>query len=109
MDILIPLGRGSSWQNNELRYALRSVEKHLSGYDNIFIVGEKPDWIQNITHIPFEDKPGYGNRDRNIFNKILAGIKDERLSYEFMFMSDDHFFTADFSATRFPYYYRCNL
>ena len=73
-DILIPLGTGSRHDNLELRYCLRSIEKHLKGVGNIFIVGEKPEWIKNVIHIPFKDNPNNWNRARNIYDKILAGI-----------------------------------
>ena len=57
MDIVIPLGTGSRWQNNELRFALRSIEKYLTGYDKIFIIGECPSYLQNIIHIPCPPSP----------------------------------------------------
>ena len=73
-DILIPLGTGSRHDNLELRYCLRSIEKHLKGVGNIFLVGEKPDWVQNVIHIPAKDNPNNWNRARNIYDKIMAGI-----------------------------------
>lgn len=73
-DILIPLGTGSRHQDFELRMCLRSIEKHLTGYGNIFIVGDKPDWIQNVIHIPAKDNPNNWNRARNIYDKIMTGI-----------------------------------
>lgn len=104
IDILIPLGLGSNWGNNELRYSLRSVEKHLSGVGNVFIIGEKPEWITNIIHIPHSDIPQGSMRDYNIFLKIMAGIRDERLSDRFLYMSDDHYLRHSFDASAFPYY-----
>ena len=73
-DILIPLGTGSRHQDFELRMCLRSIEKHLKGVGNIFIVGEKPNWVHNVIHIPFKDNPNNWNRARNIYDKIMAGI-----------------------------------
>lgn len=37
MDILYVIGRGSKWENNELRYSLRSLEKNGINVGNIFI------------------------------------------------------------------------
>lgn len=109
MDILIPLGFGSRWQNNELRFCLRSIEKHLKGYDKVFIIGEKPEWISHIIHIPCDDNPNGNKIAHNIFRKIIAGCNDERLSDDFIFFSDDHYLLTDFEASEFPYYHRGNI
>lgn len=103
--IIIPLGNGSRWNNTELRYCLRSITKHLTGYGDIFIVGEKPEWLRNVVHIPC---PDYGDKtyhkERNIYEKIMAACKDERVTDDFLFMNDDHFLLQDFEAGKFPYY-----
>lgn len=103
--IVIPLGVGSRWNNTELRYALRSVEKHLIGYGEVFIVGEKPDWLRNVVHIPCRD---YGDKtydkERNIDCKIIAACADDRVTDNFLFMNDDHFLLQDYQAGDFPYY-----
>lgn len=104
MDVVYPLGKGSLWGNNkELRYSLRSVAKYLKGYDKIFIIGECPDWAQNVIHIPCEDKNGV-NKDKNIFDKIMVACQDERLSDDFFFMNDDVFLLKPIDAATFPYY-----
>lgn len=120
-DILIPLGQGSRHDNLELRYCLRSVEKHLKNVGNIFIVGEKPEWLTNVVHIPARDNPNNWERAHNIYKKIMAGINyevvhsvsfgefrdpDEMLSENFLFMNDDHSLLTDFDAGEFPYYHR---
>ena len=103
--IIIPLGTGSRNNDLELRYALRSVEKHLTGYGDVFIVGEKPDWLRNITHIPC---PDYGDKtydkERNIYTKIMAACTDDRVTEDFLFMNDDHYLLQDYEAGQFPYY-----
>lgn len=74
-DILIPLmHNGSKYDNLELRYCLRSIEKHLKDYGNIFIIGEKPEWIKNVIHIPYVDSINNWQRSWNIYRKIMAGI-----------------------------------
>ena len=109
--IVIPLaghGHGSRWGDKELRYALRSVEKHLSGYGEVFIIGYCPPWLQNVVHIPATDGDKTYEHERNIFNKIMLACKDERVSDTFLFMNDDHFLLQDFSfngITPFPFYY----
>ena len=62
MDIVIPLGTESRWHDNELRFTLRSIEKHLTGYRNVIIVGWCPPWVQNVVHIKKEDWAGKKNQ-----------------------------------------------
>jgi hypothetical protein len=104
--IVIPLGYGSRWNNLELRYCLRSIEKYLIGYGDVFIVGEKPGWVKNVEHIPC---PDYGtqtyDKERNIFNKVIAACVDKRVSDDFLFMNDDHYLREKYEARVFPYYY----
>jgi hypothetical protein len=52
--IVIPLHhKGGKFKNNtELRYTLRSLEKHLTEPFEVVIVGKVlPDWVQNVRHI----------------------------------------------------------
>jgi hypothetical protein len=102
MDIVIPLGLGSIWNNNELRYCLRSVEKHLSGFDNIYIVGERPGWLKNVIHIPIEDVGPSG--PARIMRKIMAACNEPNLSREFLFLNDDFFFIGN-TDVNFSWYY----
>lgn len=107
--IVIPLGTGSRWNNTELRFALRSVEKHLTGYGDIFIIGEKPEWLQNVIHIPATDIEQTWAKERNIFNKIMLACDDPRVSDDFLFMNDDHFLLRDYVAGEFPFYWDGSL
>lgn len=105
-DILIPLGTGSKFDNIELRFCLRSVEKHLIGVGQIVIVGETLPWLRNIIHISGPEKPGVHFRSENIYRKIIAGCSLRELSDNFLFMNDDHFLLKDFEVSQFPYLHR---
>lgn len=104
-DIVIPLGIRSTQQNQELRYALRSIEKHLTGVGNVFIIGEHPDWLTNVIHIPYTEDPRNRYRDRNIALKMAEACKDSRVSDNFLMVHDDHFLLSDYEASAFPYYH----
>lgn len=106
-DIVIPLGTGSKLKNFELRMCLRSIEKNITGYRNIFIVGECPEFLQNITHIPVTDL--YKESDRNIEHKIMVACNHPDLSETFLFGNDDHFILKPFQADKFPFYYSGDL
>lgn len=107
MDIVYPLGNGSRWQNRELFYSILSVIKHLKGFNNIYIIGAKPDWslfpapIANakIIHIPHKD---IYTKDTNICYKILRACEIKELSNDFVFMNDDVFFCNDIHVNDIP-------
>jgi hypothetical protein len=104
-DICIPLNNRSTQCNLELRYCLRSIQEHLKGVSNVFLIGHKPDWVQNVIRMPAEEDPRNRFRDRNIMNKMLIACKDERVSKDFLMVHDDHFLLADYEAGAFPYYH----
>lgn len=125
-DCLIPLGTGSRNDNLELKYCLRSIEKHLKGAGNVFLVGECPEFVNksSLIHIPFEESSDNKHRAHNIYSKIMAGINYVNVKYgfvtieeeilflvkqisdNFLFMNDDHFLLTDYQASEFPYYRR---
>lgn len=103
IDIVIPLGSGSIWQNNELRYALRSIEIHVKNFRNIFIIGDLPEWAQNIIHIPYTET---GHASQNIMEKIKLAAQHQDITTEFLFSNDDIFFTSPIEAQLYPYFHR---
>lgn len=88
MDIVIPLGTGSK-DNLELQYALLSIEKYLSGRGKIFIIGEKPKFLNGFIHIPAHDTKG--RKQYSLMNKLCVAAEDERISEDFIYYHDDHF------------------
>lgn len=104
VDVVYILGKGSKWRDNEIRYSIRSLVKHLKGFDKIFIAGECPSFLQNVIHIPVQDVPG--RKQYSIFLKELAAAKDERVSEEYLAIHDDHFFCADMNLNEWGDNYR---
>ncbi len=102
IDVVYVLGKGSIWNDNELRCSLRSIEKYLKNYARVWIVGECPEWVQNVTHVPCEDVGVWS--DRNIMEKILRACSEPEISEEFLFFNDDHFLLAEFDAFTFPFF-----
>lgn len=101
-DIVIPLkDQPSRWQDNELRYALRSIEKYLTGHGNIYIIGKKRTWLNNVTFIECKDEGAKADR---IFNKILKAAKDERVSDPFLYMNDDHYLLKPLDIKEIKYW-----
>jgi hypothetical protein len=105
IDVVIPLGKQSPFDNVELRYTLRGIEKYLRNYRNIVIVGDKPKWLTNVIHIPAAD-PSF--KDKNIMNKVKLACATD-ITEEFLFMNDDHFLKSTIEANNYPYYFDGNL
>lgn len=86
MVAVIPLLNRSRNNYIELRYALRSFEKHL-GVNSCILVGGLPEWY-NGDRIPYPDANSMLTKERNIFDKLKAGAE---LVKEFLFANDDHY------------------
>lgn len=100
MDALYVIGNSSQYNNLELRLSLRSLEKNAKGLESVFIVGEKPDWIKNVVHLPVDD---VYTRENNVFRKILTACKSD-ISENFLFMNDDFFMMKSFIMDDYPYF-----
>lgn len=104
-DIVIPLGPTMD-NHEELRYALRSIEKNVKNYRDIWIIGELPEWITNVKNIPHSDDWHPKWKERNIWKKICAACINREVSDDFTFFNDDHFILSEIDATDYPYYYK---
>jgi len=110
IDLVYVIGTGSRWRNNELRFSLRSITKNLSKVGKVFIVGERPDYLKNIIHIPVSDifDPAV-NADGNIITKVLAACEDKRLSETFLFINDDHLVIKPLNIADVPPFHKGSL
>ena len=82
---------GQSKNNDwELRYSLRSVAANLLDIGSVYLIGPKPDFVQKVFHIPFDDEPT-ANKDRNLIQKLVYLSGERQLTEAFVIMSDDHF------------------
>lgn len=97
-DIVIPLGCGSGFDNEELKFALRSTEKFVRDLGTVWILSTcAPDWLQNVRLLPVPD-PHTRNKDANLFDKLLFASRMQEVSDRFVFLSDDQVFLAPFEA-----------
>ena len=87
IDVVYKLGSGSKFNNEELRYSLRSLS-NFKDLGKIYIVGFRPTWIQNIIHIEALD-PFLTNKDCNLINKLILASQDKQITEEFLNFSDD--------------------
>jgi hypothetical protein len=107
-DIVYPVGIGSVWNNREIKYSLRSIERHLSGLGKVFLVGECPSFLTNVIHIPHKDSKNQVG-DINILHKLKRACEHPDISDQFLCVHDDHYMLQDFEAENFPYFYSGTL
>ena len=88
IDILYIKGAKSPNNDDELRYSLRSL-KFVRDKGRVFITGNRPDFVQNIIHIPCDD---IGCRMINHWWKVTQTILQTDISDDFVLMYDDIFF-----------------
>lgn len=105
MDALYILGRGSKHDNLELRLSLRTLDANGKDIDKVFIVGNKPEWVKDVIHIPAEDTY---QRMQNHASKVIKAIKNG-ISDDFLLMNDDFFMLKTFDAETYPYYVKGEL
>lgn len=105
MDILYYIGNGSIYNNDELRYSLRSIEKYCKDVDRVFIVGNKPEFLKDVEYIWVEDKYKWHT---NACLKTKAAI-EAGISEDFLLMNDDFFMLKPFEAKKYPHYHKGDI
>lgn len=89
--IIIPLGNGSKYGNDELKLALRSIEKNAVGVGDVYLITTScPEWIDRtrLNVVPIPDI--YSDcKDANLFNKVHETLKRYDIG-TFVFMADDN-------------------
>jgi hypothetical protein len=93
LDVLIPLGSGSKWQNNELRYCLRSIEKFASSFDRIFVIGDDPGFLSDQVQFRKVAEPPI-NKQARIANKIFWAFQQTDISNDAALFNDDYVLSA---------------
>lgn len=110
IDIVYPLSEGlSHFRNEEIRYSLRSVEKYVKNYRNIYIIGDKPKYLNDkIIHIPFKENPNFC-KERRIMEKFYFATTIQEISDNFLMFNDDYFFREPVNTVSIKSYYKGKL
>lgn len=107
--VIIPYKGNIKTKDTELIYAIRGFQKHLKGIGDIYIIGNRLSSLQGLKYIQCRDDQGSKWKERNIYRKILAACKDERVSEDFIFANDDHMITKDYEVAKLPFYHKNTL
>lgn len=104
MDILYIKGDRSRNKDIEMRYSLRSLS-YVEDLDRVFVVGNLPDFVENVTYIPAKD---IGCKMINHWWKVTEALKSD-ISDNFILMYDDIFFLQPTKLENYPFYNRGDL
>jgi hypothetical protein len=97
IDVFYPyFQREAIWE--ELRYSLRSVERHLKADVRVWIVGDLPDWIDTsiVRHIHHKRSEGMSqNATFDAITKLMLFIDHPETTSHFIRMYDDIYLIGD--------------
>ena len=86
MDIVYLVKNNEENDSRDLRYSLRSLQNLPE--TRVFLVGEKPEWAQNVIHIPVAQTK---TKKENVAMNLSAAIHSAEISENFILMNDDFF------------------
>lgn len=88
-----------SGENEELRYSLRSIERHANGlFGDIYVVGTGlPSWLTGVNVVPVADVGGIDARYKhaNMRRKVRAAC--DVVPNHFLLLNDDYFLVKPIS------------
>ena len=106
MDALYLL-RHSPHEDLEIRYSLRSLERHASFVGKVWIFGDRPNFltddtsmVEHVPHTALAKVIGATVPVRNIFLLLYLATLIPGIAAEFLRFSDDYILLADLSAER---------
>ena len=106
VDIIIPLGNGSQFDNFELKILLRSIDRHCSDVGRVIIATDcAPSWLDKsaVTIVEAHDNDR-GCKDVNLIDKTIAAIAQCGVE-RFCWCADDNVFLQDCELKHIPLLY----
>lgn len=101
--IIIPLGCGSTYHNDELRLLLRSIERNALDLGEVYLVTDCcPEWVDRkaLAVVPMSDKFS-GNKDACLHRKTLACIQAFGIG-RFCWCADDNLLCKPMNLAGIP-------
>lgn len=103
-DVVYVLNGNSKYNNDEIRYSIRSLRKHGKNLGRFCVMGKCPDFLNVWKHIPFDNLVNWC-KDVNIAAGILLACQDPEISDPFIFLADDNYMLWNFDADRLWAFY----
>lgn len=103
--------RKSKW-DQELRFSLRSLDKHVSGIDRVIIFGYLPPYVAlspSVIHVPWTGNTDPSGENEILIQKVADAINMDILSETFLYMADDFILLADQKAEEITPYLLENM
>lgn len=96
IDAVFVIGTGSVDSNEELRYALRNLERHCRFVRDVYICGFCPKWVDRsaVIHLNWPDRFSHA-KDANIIDKLRHACEHKGIAKRILFCSDDQFQTRE--------------
>lgn len=92
----------SWWRGRELLFSLRSLEKYGTGYNKVWLIGDKPAYLNDkINHIEMDDDSTHP-KERKLFEKLLRACNTNEITKDFVFFNDDFFLTKEIDFSNLP-------
>jgi hypothetical protein len=95
VDAVFVVGDGSKHKNEELKYALRCVDKNCKFIRNVYICGVCPSWVDKtkVKYLKWPDRFRHA-KDANIIDKLRHACEQPEIASKVLFCSDDQFVTT---------------
>ena len=103
VDAVIPFLNTDEGDWSDLRYALRALESNFIDLGNVWLIGDKPDWVTGVNHVPRSVDYSEDDRRRN-FNycgSMWLAARNADISDNFLYLADDHFILTPRTAQNF--------
>ena len=97
IDAVFVVGSGSKHLNEELRYALRSLDANCKFIRNVYICGTCPSWVDRtkVRFLQWPDSYSDHAKDANIIDKLRHACEQPEIAERVLFCSDDQFVTRE--------------
>jgi hypothetical protein len=111
IDILLPLGPGS-WkgQDSELRFCIRSIEKHAKNLRKVWVVGHCPSWLRETDTVRIAPRQEFdAPKGSRISLKVLWAFENLDMTNTVAFWNDDYLLTRRVDISVIPNFYSGKL
>lgn len=106
IDVVYTVGKGSRWEDNELRFSLRALERNARGVGRVIVVGHLPSWCA-AEHIQADDIYPK-DKDANMIHKVRVAI-EHGVTERFLYAHDDQYLLRPVDLTELPAWHKGDL